>query len=169
MSAICPQLIPSKAEKTFSILIILSISGGFLPENMLRTNAASDLNVVASISIVADFASQVGEGLFNVTSIVSGSENPHLYDPTPSEIQSVVNADLFIRLGLEDLEPWVDAIIDANPGISVLTLYNSSYPKFDPIIDKEIPQANDNHFLDYNVKFREYPFEEVYDILSESE
>ncbi|MHA1123884.1 MAG: metal ABC transporter solute-binding protein, Zn/Mn family, partial [Candidatus Heimdallarchaeota archaeon] len=49
--------------------------------------ANSPINIVASLSIVADFAAQIGEGLFSVPSIVTGSENPHIYEPTPSEIE----------------------------------------------------------------------------------
>jgi ABC-type Zn uptake system ZnuABC Zn-binding protein ZnuA len=98
-------------------------------------------NIVASISIVADFATQLGGGIFTVESIVSGTENPHIYEPTPSEIESVATADLFIRLGLEDLEPWVDAVLLANPTVPVLTLVNPSMMRYDPIIDADNPHV----------------------------
>ena len=70
-------------------------------------------------------------------------------------------------LGREDIEVTSEGAIAFNQNVEGREI--NLVEKFDPIIDKEIPQANDNHFLDYNVKFREYPFEEVYDILSESE
>lgn len=103
--------------------------------------SADSPNIVASISIVADYASQIGEGIFIVESIVSGIENPHIYEPTPSEIESVATADLFIKLGLNDLEPWVDAVLLANPSVPVLTLVNPSMMRYDPIIEANNPHV----------------------------
>ncbi|NHJ38452.1 MAG: zinc ABC transporter substrate-binding protein, partial [Asgard group archaeon] len=125
----------------FGILIIVLFISCF---TIISTNhfvVADTPNIVASISIVADFASQIGDGIFSVGSIVSGTENPHIYEPTPSEIESVANADLFIRLGLEDLEPWVDAVLFANPSVPVLTLVNPSMMRYDPIIDADNPHV----------------------------
>ena len=92
-------------------IFILSINLTLKNQNITYVKGDDPINVVASISIVGDFASQIGKGIFSVTSIVTGTENPHIYEPLPSEIQSVVNADVFFRLGLEDLEPWVDAVL----------------------------------------------------------
>lgn len=119
------------------ILFISSFSN--IPENIHVT--ADVPNIIASISIVADFATQIGEGIFSVESIVTGTENPHIYEPTPSEIESVATADLFIRLGLEDLEPWVDAVLLANPSVPVLILVNPSMMRYDPIIDVDNPHV----------------------------
>jgi len=109
-------------------------------ETHLKTNDGT-LNVVASLSIVADFASQIGEGLFTVESIVSGNENPHVYEPSPSEIEKVAQADIFIRFGLEGLEPWVQSVLDANPGVNVLELINSSMIEFDDLIGSNNPHV----------------------------
>ena len=131
---------------SFTLLLLCgSLVNGTNISTTVKANGS--LNIVASISIVADFASQIGEGLFSVPSIVSGSENPHIYEPTPSEIELVASADLFIKLGLEDLEPWVDAVLLANPFVPVLTLVNSSMMRFDPLIDANNPHV----WLDPNI------------------
>ena len=121
------QLIISSGKKNFE-------------ETSLVTNDAT-INVVASLSIVADIAAQVGEGLFTVESIVSGTEDPHTYEPSPSEIEKVAEADIFIRFGLEGLEPWVQSVLDANPGLNVLNLINSSMIKFDDLIGVNNPHV----------------------------
>ena len=59
-----------------------------------KVHANGPISIVASLSIVADFASQISEGLYSVPSIVTGTENPHIYEPTPSEIELVATADL---------------------------------------------------------------------------
>ncbi|NHJ47377.1 MAG: zinc ABC transporter substrate-binding protein [Asgard group archaeon] len=123
-----------------SITIIL-LTFGFSNFNQNLFVTADTPNIVASISIVADFATQIGEGIFTVESIVSGSENPHIYEPTPSEIEAVASADLFIMLGLDDLEPWVEAVLLANPDVPVLVLVNPSMMRYDPLIDADNPHV----------------------------
>ncbi|HUT81199.1 MAG TPA: metal ABC transporter substrate-binding protein [Candidatus Bathyarchaeia archaeon] len=122
-------------------LLIISFSAPIDRSPISNVQAIDTLNIVASISIVADIATQIGEGLFTVDSIVSGSENPHLYEPTPSEVEAVANADLFIRLNLEDLEPWVDAVLLANPDVPVLNLVNPSMERYDSLIDAYNPHV----------------------------
>lgn len=132
--------ITEKILVTFTLLILC---GTLVTANNTSTTVKANgtLNIVASISIVADFASQIGDGLFSVPSIVSGVENPHIYEPTPSEIELVATSDLFIRLGLEDLEPWVDAVLLANPTVPVLSLVNNSMMRFDPLINANNPHV----------------------------
>jgi len=102
---------------------------------------ADSISVVTSISIVADFANQIGEGLFTAESIVSGNENPHVYEPSPLEIEKVAQADLFVRFGLEGLEPWVQSVLDVNPGINVLELVNSTMIEYDEVIGSNNPHV----------------------------
>jgi ABC-type Zn uptake system ZnuABC Zn-binding protein ZnuA len=129
-----------------SIAVIL-LSASFTRISPVNFVSADAPNIVASISIVADFATQIGEGLFTVESIVSGTENPHIYEPTPSEIEAVASADLFVMLGLDDLEPWVEAVLLANPSVPVLTLVNPSMMRYDPLIEADNPHV----WMDPNV------------------
>ena len=99
------------------------------------------LKIVTSISIPADFAEQIVGDHGTVEAIVSGLEDPHTYETSASDILKVGEADLFIRLGLEGLEGWVTAILDANPGIEVITIVNSSMMEYDEIIDANNPHV----------------------------
>lgn len=114
---------------------------GHSSSRITRQRTEDTLNVVASISIVGDFANNLGEGLFTAKSIVEGNENPHVYEPTPEEIERVANADLFVQMGLGGLEPWVDNVINANPQLNVLTIFNDSMMEYDPIIEKKNPHV----------------------------
>ncbi|MFW9906560.1 MAG: metal ABC transporter substrate-binding protein [Candidatus Thorarchaeota archaeon] len=105
---------------------------------------ASDLKVVVSLSMIGDWAQNVAGDLFTVTSIVSGLENPHTYDPSPSEVAAVASADLFIQFGLSGLEPWVDSVVQSSPPAKILTLINVSieeYMEYDPVIGKKNPHV----------------------------
>ncbi|NHJ84614.1 MAG: zinc ABC transporter substrate-binding protein [Asgard group archaeon] len=129
------------------ILIITQLSVTSVKEIKSEELSSKDfvinnsVNVVTSLSIVADFANQIGSGLYVAESIVTGNENPHVYEPTPSEIEMVAQADLFIRFGLEGLEPWVQSVIDVNPGLNVLELVNESMIVYDDIIGANNPHV----------------------------
>ncbi|MFX1251199.1 MAG: metal ABC transporter substrate-binding protein [Promethearchaeota archaeon] len=111
-------------------------------ELTLKTRSAhqAGVNVVTTISIIADWTQQVSGDLAEVTSIVTGLEDPHTYEPTTSEIQTVAGADLFIRMGIPGLEPWAESTIDSTglPESKILALVNftaQEYMEPDPILD----------------------------------
>lgn len=70
-------------------------------------------------------------------------------------------------LGRDDIQVTAEGAISFNQNIEGREI--NLVEKFDPIIDKDISESDDENFLDYNVKFRDYPFEEVYDMLSRSD
>ncbi|MFX1515192.1 MAG: metal ABC transporter substrate-binding protein [Promethearchaeota archaeon] len=122
------------------LIRVLPVTQAANTDNLQTT----DLEVVVSLSMIGDWAQNVAGDLFTVTSIVSGLENPHTYDPSPLDIATVARADLFIRFGLSGLEPWVDSLLQSSPPKKILTLINTSieeYMEFDPIIGKKNPHV----------------------------
>jgi ABC-type Zn uptake system ZnuABC Zn-binding protein ZnuA len=71
------------------------------------------LRVVASMSIIADFAHQVGGERVEVTSLVPTGADPHTHEPTPADARAVADADLVLANGA-GLEPWFDALAGAD-------------------------------------------------------
>ena len=55
--------------------------------------AAERLNVVASFSILGDFARQVGGDKVDVTMLVGPDSDVHVYTPTPHDARDVADAD----------------------------------------------------------------------------
>ncbi len=123
------------------LVLVFTVNLTAFQQAPLQHVKGANLNIVTSLSIVADFAAQIGKGAFTVQSIVTGTENPHIYEPTPSEIELVANADLFIRFGIAGLEPWVDAVLLANPNVKVLTLVTQSMLRYDPLIEALNPHV----------------------------
>ena len=78
------------------------------------------LEVVASMSIIADFAEQVGGERVEVTTLVPIGGDPHVHEPTPADARAVNDADLVLGNGV-GLEPWFDAIV-AGSGREVVTV-----------------------------------------------
>lgn len=67
--------------------------------------------VVATASIFADMAENIAGEHLSVTSIVPIGSDPHLYDPTPSDAQLVVEADLILINALT-FEGWLAELIE---------------------------------------------------------
>lgn len=75
--------------------------------------SAEPLNVVASFSILADMVQQVGGEHVNVTSLVGPGEDAHVYEPVPTDVVAVANADLVVVNGL-GFEGFLDRLVEAS-------------------------------------------------------
>lgn len=70
------------------------------------------INVVATIYPQYDFSRQIAGDCANVTMLLGPGEESHTYEPTPQDIITIQNADVFIYVGGES-ESWVDSILDS--------------------------------------------------------
>lgn len=69
------------------------------------------LKVVATASMIADMAYQVGGDLIEIRCVVPIGGDPHLYDPTPGDASMVAQADLILQNGLT-FEGWLGELIE---------------------------------------------------------
>ncbi|MDR3464351.1 MAG: metal ABC transporter substrate-binding protein [Xanthobacteraceae bacterium] len=74
--------------------------------------AEARLNVVASFSIVGDFAREVGGDRIALTTLVGPDGDSHVYRPTPDDVRRVGEARLVIINGL-GLEGWLPRLVSA--------------------------------------------------------
>ena len=84
------------------------------PANLPTIEARADgpLNVVTSTSILADLARQIGGERVQATSILPANADPHDFEPSPSEVIALEDADVIILHGLQ-LDSWTDSLIEA--------------------------------------------------------
>ncbi len=81
---------------------------------MLATQAsAKDLKVVASFSIIADFAKNVGGDRVTVTTLVGPDGDAHVYEPRPADAVAVSKADVVLVNGLE-FEGFLKRLIETS-------------------------------------------------------
>ena len=71
------------------------------------------LSVVASFSILADFAREVGGSGVEVSTIVGPNGDAHVYEPTPADGRKLARARLVFVNGL-GFEGWIDRLIAAS-------------------------------------------------------
>ncbi len=83
--------------------------------------AGGEVKVAVTINVIEDMVEQIGGNRVDVTSIVTGLENPHTYSFTTEDRQTVAESDLFIEVGM-GLEPWAEQLTSDLPSDRVLVL-----------------------------------------------
>jgi zinc/manganese transport system substrate-binding protein len=78
-----------------------------------KAQAAEALPVVATFSILADFARNVGAERIEVTALVGPDGDAHVYQPKPADAKELGAAGLILVNGL-GLEGWIDRLIKAS-------------------------------------------------------
>jgi zinc/manganese transport system substrate-binding protein/manganese/iron transport system substrate-binding protein len=93
------------------------------------SNAAASsgkITVVATTSVLGDFAGQIGGDRVVVETLMKPNVDPHDYEPAPSDIEAIRSAKVVLRNGA-GLEAWFDdaltasetkaAIVDTSQGV----------------------------------------------------
>lgn len=106
------------------------------------------LRVVTTTSVFADMVSQVGGELVRVTSLVPHNGDVHTFEPRPSDIRSVAEAQLLIMNGL-GLDDWLAKTIRnaADEGVPLIRLAED-LPGADSLPGEEAGTRNPHLFLD---------------------
>lgn len=89
------------------LIFILPLCGCTAP-----VHTEDGFNVVCSIFVPYDFARQVAGDRANVTMLLLAGVESHSYEPTPSDIISIENADLFLYVS-EHTETWVSQLVNS--------------------------------------------------------
>ena len=74
---------------------------------------AKTLQVVASFTVPADMARQIGGKYVDVKSLVGPDGDPHTFEPAPRDSMALAKADVVIISGL-GLEGWMERLIQAS-------------------------------------------------------
>ncbi len=100
-------------KKFLSLLLIAII---FLLSLSACTNTThkdnSKLNIVATIFPQYDFARQITGEKANLRMLIPPAGESHTYEPTPQDIISIEEADIFLYIGGES-DSWIDSILDS--------------------------------------------------------
>ncbi|MFG1869171.1 metal ABC transporter substrate-binding protein [Micromonospora arborensis] len=102
------------AAATAAALVLLGGcgSGDGTAEGSGNASAGTGLAVVATTPEVADFVRTIGGSDVTVTQIIKPNVDPHEYEPTPADIQSIGKAAIVVKNGV-GLEKWLDQTIES--------------------------------------------------------
>lgn len=89
------------------ITIVLLLSGCTPKLNDIKDDK---LNIVTTIFPIYDFVRAIGGDLVEIKLLVDPGTEVHSYDPSPSDITAIYDADLFFYIGGES-DKWVETIL----------------------------------------------------------
>ena len=122
--------------------------------NQFSADAQSPLKVVATTSLIADVAQNIGGDLVDVTAIIPAGSDVHGYIATPQDIALIADADVVLVNGL-GMEEGLLEILEANApdavivslGINVLSSDHDHDDEHDiePVSTEEADHDHDDH------------------------
>lgn len=93
--------------------LALAMSVITLTPPALAEPSVEKLKVVASFSIIADFARNVGGDRIDLTTLVGPNGDAHVYEPRPADAAAVGSADVVLVNGLQ-LEGFLQRLVEAS-------------------------------------------------------
>lgn len=98
-------------KKIISIFLLFVVTFAFSSCGEVERSTGK-ISVVTTIFPYYDFARSVSKGTCDVDMLLKPGSDVHSFEPTPSDILKIRNADLFIYNGGESDE-WVDSILES--------------------------------------------------------
>ncbi len=96
---------------------------------VIPLHAQEKINVVASFSILGDFAKNVGGDRINVTTLVGPNSDVHVYTLAPADAKKIADAKLVIINGL-GLEGWLPRLVQSSGSkAAIVTATNGIAPR----------------------------------------
>jgi zinc/manganese transport system substrate-binding protein len=97
---------PMTIVKAFLVFFLLSAASVPSP------NAAEKLKVASFSTVLTEIAQQIGADHIEVAGLVKPGQDPHEYQPTPSDLRQAADANLILLSG-KHLEHYLDKIQEA--------------------------------------------------------
>jgi zinc/manganese transport system substrate-binding protein len=83
--------------------------------------------VVATTTQIGDFVRQVGGNAVEVDQILEANTDPHDYEPRPSDVAAVADAEIVFTNG-DDLDPWIREVVSDSGGDAEVVDLGASVP-----------------------------------------
>jgi len=97
----------------FGMLRLATCAGLLTLGGFVTCASAAELKVVASFSIIADLAKNVGGDRVAITTLVGPDGDAHVYEPRPADAVSLKQADVVLVNGLQ-LEGFMSRLIETS-------------------------------------------------------
>ncbi len=94
---------------------------------LLTSYIFSNINAVVSILPQQTFLKAIGGDKVHITLMVQPGNSPHTYEPKPSQMKSIAEADLYLSINVEFEDLWLSKFIDLNPKMRVINIAESTH------------------------------------------
>jgi len=95
------------------LFLIFILSGTYIFAN---------INVIVSILPQQTFLKAIGGDKVHITLMVQPGNSPHTYEPKPSQMKSVSNADLYLAIDVEFEDVWLPKFQNLNTKMQVIDI-----------------------------------------------
>lgn len=82
-------------------------------------------NIVVSVIPQIYFVKKIAGDSVNVSAMVPDGRSPETYEPLPTQMKIIKNADIYIGVGMEFEKVWSDRFKGANPNLKMVDLSTS--------------------------------------------
>ena len=106
----------------------------------LPVSAMAAVKVVTTFSVLADLTRQIGGGRVNVISLIGPNQDTHVFQPAPSTVKLLGNAQVYVSNGL-GLEGWLSRL-ERTSGFRGITIVASQGIK--PLTETEHADDDDH-------------------------
>jgi zinc transport system substrate-binding protein len=100
-------------------LLVLLLLVPLLSGCVSQKETTAQIKVATTIIPLGEFVHAVGGDRVSVTVLVPPGAEPHTFEPSPSQIREVADADIYAENGA-GLESWMDSILNVNPRMLVV-------------------------------------------------
>ncbi len=125
-------------RKLYNIAISVSLLCAFSP--LANVYADGPVRVVTSTPDMADFVKEIGGEYVDVYSLSKGKIDLHFFEPRPSHVMKLKDADLLVVGGM-DLDIWIKSLIEASRNPEIMFGRNGYVDPSDGIIPLDVPQG----------------------------
>lgn len=107
----------------FSILIVGCTNSQDAPPKINDENPDDKINIVTTGFAPYDFAREISGDHANITMLLPPASESHSFEPTPKDIITIGNCDVFIYVGGKS-DDWVDGVLSSvdTSDIEIITL-----------------------------------------------
>lgn len=107
------------------LLVFVLLFSSCSVSNISKATLNDKINIVTTLYPLYEFANVVGGDNVDVTLLLPPGAEPHDFEPTPSDIRKIHDADIFIYVG-DMMEPWARDILDGINNPNLVTIDSSS-------------------------------------------
>lgn len=159
------SLIKTMKKSLFIILVIVIflgvifiISQKLIKDRQENRNDSNKISIVSTLFPIYDFAKEIGGDKVSVTLLLPPGLEAHSFEPKPSDIIKINQADIFIYTG-EFMEPWAEDIIkgvnkdvkivDSSFGVNLIEGFEHEHEEGDDHEDENKHHLDPHIWLDF--------------------
>lgn len=146
---VAPTAVPAAEVLTSVPTVAATLVPNAAPTIVVPTTpAAEPIAVVATFSIIGEFAEQVGGERVAVTTLVGPGGDAHTFEPAPADAAKLVDAKVILQNGLA-FETWMEDLYPASGATAPLVSVSDGITTIAPAEEAhgagEVPAADEAH------------------------